>query len=83
MIRRGHKKREKTNVWMAIDITLAVAAVRLFPSVNKGLEDLGHALTGAPVVEWGMNILFFWLLGLLWFAYREWRTALVPSSARA
>jgi hypothetical protein len=78
-MRQGQSgRREKTNVWVAIDITLAVAGVRLCPPLIKGLEDFGHALTGRPVIEWGMNLLFFWLLGLLWFAYREWRLGLVP-----
>jgi len=68
---------------MAIDITLAVAGVRLCPPLIKGLEDFGHAVTGKPLIEWGMNLLFFWLLALLWMAYREWHTAPAPRPSTA
>jgi PAS domain S-box-containing protein len=62
-------KRADRDVALSVAITLVLAAYRLLISFSGRLD----AMVGHHLVEWLMNALFFWLLFMLWLAYRRWR----------
>jgi two-component system cell cycle sensor histidine kinase/response regulator CckA len=62
-------KRADRDVALSVAITLVLAAYRLLISFSGRLD----AMVGHNLVEWLMNALFFWLLFMLWLAYRRWR----------
>jgi hypothetical protein len=80
---RAGARRVRLNIWLAIDVTLALSAVRLHPGLMKPATDFCAMFTAAPVVEWVMNGLFLWLLVLLWLAHKEWFRGLVGGRALA
>ncbi len=70
------RPREFIHIWLAIGIAILMAVYR----IAMGIANLYGAQPDAwvlQVVEWFTDVLFFWLLALLWLAYRRWRLALV------
>ncbi len=74
--RTTDNQRESVHLWIAISITLVLSAYRLTSSLMSELEEFFVAYTELPVADVLTNVLFFWLLALLWIAYRRWRTTL-------
>jgi len=70
-------KREAMQLWIAIGIVLVLSAYRLTAEMLSEVESFFAAYTEVPVALFILNGLFFWLLGLLWIAYRRWREALL------
>ena len=62
-------KRADRDVALSIAITLVLAAYRLLISFSLRID----AMVGHHLVDGLMNALFFWLLFMLWLAYRRWR----------
>ena len=69
-------KREIRHLWYAITIALLLAAYRLSAAMMEPLRAFFRTFTSLPVAEYVTNFFFFWLLGLLWLAYRDWTRAL-------
>jgi PAS domain S-box-containing protein len=63
-------------LWYAIAITLMLVAYRLTAATLAPLRAFFQQVTPLPVAEYLMNFFFFWLLGLLWIAYRDWTRAI-------
>jgi len=70
-------KRESVQLWIAISIILVLSAYRLTTEMLPELQAFFGVYTQFPVALYLLNGLFFWLLALLWIAYRRWREALV------
>jgi PAS domain S-box-containing protein len=64
---------EDVHLWLAILIALALSAYRLSVELIDRLQAFFEPLTRIPVAELLTNILFLWLVALLWVAYRQWR----------
>ena len=62
-------KRADRDVALSVAITLVLAAYRLLISFSLRID----AMVGHHLVDGLMNALFFWLLFMLWLAYRRWR----------
>lgn len=73
----GDTKRESVQLWIAIGIVLVLSAYRMTAEMRPELESFFAAYTLFPVAVYLLNGLFFWLLALLWIAYRRWRDALM------
>jgi two-component system cell cycle sensor histidine kinase/response regulator CckA len=69
-------KRESLHLWIAISIMLVLSAYRLSSALASQLEAFFRAYTELPVAESLSNVLFFWLLLLLWVAYRRWKSTI-------
>ena len=71
--------KESAHLWMAIFITLVLAAYRVSAHMLGYLTEFFEAHTQVPVAEWLTNGLFGWLLILLWIAYRKWKRTVMHS----
>ncbi len=69
-------KKETIHLWISVSIVLVLSAYRLSATLVSQLEKMFRAHTELPVAEALSNILFFWLLLLLWIAYRRWKSAI-------
>ncbi|MBT3193674.1 MAG: PAS domain S-box protein [Verrucomicrobia bacterium] len=74
--RQSDTSRETVHLWIAISIVLVLSAYRLTSSLFSELESFFEAYTELPIAETLVNSLFFWLLALLWVAYRRWRSTI-------
>lgn len=70
-------RRETMQLWIAIAIVLVLSAYRMATEMRPAVESFFASYTGLPVAIYILNGLFFWLLALLWIAYRRWRDALI------
>ena len=70
------RNKESVHLWCAIVITLVLAAYRLSQDLISQVRAFFQPYTALPIADWLNNFLFFWLLALLWFAYRRWRDTL-------
>jgi two-component system, cell cycle sensor histidine kinase and response regulator CckA len=68
--------RESGHLWFAIWIILALSAYRLTTQCIIPLQRFFEQHTSVPMADILSNGLFFWLLLLLWLAYRRWRDSL-------
>lgn len=75
-MRTINAKRETVQLWVAVGIVLLLSAYRLTAEMMMHVELFFAAYTDYPVAVWLLNGLFFWLLAMLWIAYRRWRDAL-------
>ncbi len=69
--------RETIHLWTAISIIIVLSAYRLASALIPQIEAFFRSYTEFPVAEALTNVLFFWLLALLWIAYRRWQTAVI------
>jgi len=70
-------RREAVQLWIAISIVMVLSAYRLTAEMLPELQAFFAVYTQFPVAMFLLNGLFFWLLALLWVAYRRWREALL------
>ena len=68
--------RERSDLWFAVVITILLAAYRLSIELVEPLSRLFEPYTQLPLAAWLSNLLFVWILLVLWIAYRRWRTSL-------
>lgn len=68
---------ERRNVWLAVVILLVLVAYRFSAHVHGHVRLHFPVLPHSSVGEWLTDILFFWLLALLWVAYRRWHRTVV------
>ncbi len=69
----SERNRETVHLWFAVWIMLVLSLYRLVSFAAEPLKEHLSAHTHWPVAELIVNCLFFWLLALLWLAYRRWR----------
>ena len=69
--------RKTVHLWISLSIMLVLSAYRLASTFFHQLETFFLAYTQLPIAKTVTNLLFFWLLGLLWLAYRRWKNAIV------
>jgi len=72
--RADDAQRETVQLWISVAIVIVLSAYRLMSSLLNQVEDYFRGYTELPVAELISNMLFFWLLALLWIAYRRWRS---------
>lgn len=65
-------RREKRHLWYAIAIAFLLAAYRFSATMLDPMREFFRPITSLPVAEYLTNFFFFWLMGLLWLAYRDW-----------
>jgi len=75
-VEQPERRKESVHLWVAISVTITLAAYRLSVELIESVRRFFEPYTRLPVAEWFTNTLFFWLLLLLWVAYREWRASL-------
>ena len=68
-------QKEVRHLWYAITITLLLTAYRFSATMIQPLREFFRPITSLPVAEYLTNFFFFWLLGLLYLAYRDWTRA--------
>ncbi len=73
----GRTQRESVHLWMAIAIIVVLSAYRIASTLITQIGVFFRAYTEFPVAEALSNLLFFWLLALLWVAYRRWQAAVI------
>jgi len=69
-------RQDQRRLWLSILIALTLAGYRLSVSFGATVRRLADGYTERPVDLWLSDFLFFWLLFLLWAAYRQWRAAI-------
>ena len=70
MIGTDIQKRETRDLWVAIAIALSLGVYHLLFNIISFLQYISY-----QYYQWVSNLLFFWILALLWVAYRRWRNA--------
>jgi PAS domain S-box-containing protein len=70
MIETDIQKREIKNLWVAITIALTLGAYHLFFNIISSVQYISY-----QYANWLNNLMFFWVLALLWITYRRWRNA--------
>jgi PAS domain S-box-containing protein len=71
MIETDIQKREMRNLWVAIIIALTLGVYHLLFNIVSSLQYISY-----QYASWVNNLMFFWVLGLLWITHRRWRDAL-------
>lgn len=69
--------RETVHLWTAVSIIIVLSAYRVASALIPQIENFFSAYTEFPVASALTNALFFWLLALLWLAYRRWQSAVL------
>jgi diguanylate cyclase (GGDEF)-like protein/PAS domain S-box-containing protein len=64
-------KRETRDLWVAIAIAISLGVYHLLFNIISFLQYISY-----QYYRWVSNILFLWILALLWVAYRRWRRAI-------
>ena len=67
--------KEKSHLWLAIWITISLAIYELLIQLTT-TQGTFFDPSQLPVVQWITRLLFFWVLALLWIAYRRWCQAI-------
>ena len=70
MIGTDIQKREMRDLWVAIAIALSLGVYHLLFNIISLLQYITY-----QYYQWLSNLLFLWILALLWIAYRRWRNA--------
>ena len=70
MIGTDIPNRETRDLWVAIAIALSLGVYHLLFNIISFLQYISY-----QYYQWVSNLLFFWILALLWVAYRRWRNA--------
>ncbi len=70
MIGTDIPKRETRDLWVAIAIALSLGVYHLLFNIISFLQYISY-----QYYQLVSNLLFFWILALLWVAYRRWRNA--------
>jgi len=70
MIGTDIPNRETRDLWMAIAIALSLGVYHLLFNIISFLQYISY-----QYYQWVSNLLFFWILALLWVAYRRWHNA--------
>ena len=71
MIETDIQKREIRDLWLAIVIALVLGIYHLLFNIILSLQYISY-----QYASWVNNLMFFWVLALLWITYRRWRDAL-------
>ena len=72
----SQKDKEKSHLWLAIWITISLAIYELLIQLITTQSTFFDPYIRLPVVQWITRLLFFWVLALLWIAYRRWCQAI-------
>ena len=75
--RLQRSRREKVQIWITVCMVLVLSCFRLLVEVQPQVDAFFAAYTEFPVAILVLNGLFFWLLFLMWIAYRRWRDAIL------
>jgi diguanylate cyclase (GGDEF)-like protein/PAS domain S-box-containing protein len=70
MIGADIPNRETRDLWVAIAIALSLGVYHLLFNIISFLQYISY-----QYYQWVSNLLFFWILALLWVAYRRWHNA--------
>ena len=70
MIGTDIQKRDTRDLWVAIAIALSLCVYHLLFNIISFLQYISY-----EYYRWVSNVLFLWILVLLWVAYRRWRRA--------
>lgn len=64
------QKREMRDLWVAIAIAVFLGLYHLLFNIVSSLQYIS-----GQYAEWVNDLMFFWILALLWITYRRWRDA--------
>lgn len=70
MIGTDIQKRDTRDLWIAITIALSLGTYHLLFNIISLLQYISY-----QYYRWVSNVLFLWILALLWVAYRRWRNS--------
>ena len=70
MIGTDIPNRETKDLWVAIAIAFSLGVYHLLFNIISFLQYISY-----QYYQWVSNLLFFWILALLWVAYRRWHNA--------
>lgn len=71
MVETDIQKREIRDLWLAIVIALVLGIYHLLFNIISSVQYISY-----QYASWVNNLMFFWVLALLWITYRRWRDAL-------
>lgn len=71
----GRKRKEFRNIWIVTFLALLLAAVSVSMRLSESVFRSVAALLPRPVVDYALEFLFLYLLGLLLVTYGRWRKA--------
>ena len=73
------RTKETVHLWFAIAIIIALSGYRLSVELGENISSAVAPITNWPVAIWLSNIFLFYLLAVLWFAYRSWADTITRS----
>ena len=71
MLETDIQKREMRDLWLAIVIALILGIYHLLFNIISSVQYISY-----QYASWVNNLMFFWVLALLWITYRRWRDAI-------
>ncbi len=69
------QKREWVDLFMVLAVSFVFTLISLSINFIDKMYKYFYALTRYPVAEFVINLVFLWLIGLLWITYRHWQRA--------
>lgn len=69
-------RKDSEYLWVIISIVILLSIFRFLSMLTPQASEFFMSYTDFPIVSILTNILFFWLLGLLWIAYHRWKNTI-------
>jgi len=69
-------RKDGEHLWVILSIVMILSAFRIISMLPAQVATFFNSYTDFPVVMLITNMLFFWLLGLLWIAYHRWKNTI-------
>ena len=66
-------RKNRDHLWVTISLVILLSAFRFISTLAPEVSAFFQVYTEFPIVEVISNMLFFWLVGLLWIAYHRWK----------
>jgi len=70
------QKREWIDLFMVLAVSFVFTLISLSINFIDKMYKYFYVITRYPVAEFVINLVFLWLIGLLWITYRQWRRSL-------
>ncbi len=70
------QKREWIDLFLVLAVSFVFTLISLSINFIDKMYKYFYVITRYPVAEFVINLVFLWLIGLLWITYRQWRRSL-------
>jgi len=72
-------RKEREHLWVIISMVMLLSAFKIISLITDQVQYFFLTYTEFPVVDLISNVIFFWLMGLLWIAYHRWKNTVAQN----